>query len=185
VLAGWRRWLEPRWAAVPLGLLLSLVAPDYALSEHGWVYAIAVPTAVAVMAASVALRNTPMLAMGTIGLFGYVTDMVVHYFADSLGVPTALALTGALILVLAAVSARLLRVMKKPEPDKREPGKPTDATPPAGTSLTPRSASCGPSLAGTPSDRPCEARGSAQVATVASGGHRLGNTGRVNRVNPR
>ena len=124
VLVGWRRWVKPMWATVPLGLLLSLVAPTFALDEHGWVYAIAVATAVAVMAASIPLRNTPMLAMGTIGLFGYVTSMVIRYFADSLGVPTALALTGALILVLAAVGARLLKVMKKPRPDRVETEKP-------------------------------------------------------------
>lgn len=124
VLVGWRRWVEPMWATVPLGLLLSLVAPTFALDEHGWVYAIAVATAVAVMAASIPLRNTPMLAMGTIGLFGYVTSMVIRYFADSLGVPTALALTGALILILAAIGARLLRVVNKPKPDRVEPEKP-------------------------------------------------------------
>lgn len=120
VLVGWARWVEPMWATIPLGLLLSLVAPTFALDEHGWVYAIAVATAVAVMAASIPLRNTPMLAMGTIGLFGYVTSMVIRYFADSLGAPTALALTGALILVLAAVGARLLKVMKEPKPDRAE-----------------------------------------------------------------
>ena len=135
VLAGWRRWVEPMWASVPLGLLLALVAPAFALEEHGWVYAIALATAVAVLAVSVPLRNTPMLAMGTIGLFGYVTSMVIRYFADSLGAPTALALTGAVILVLAAVNARLLTVMNKPQPDKGEPDKPTDDKP-SGRHLT-------------------------------------------------
>lgn len=135
VLVGWRRWVEPMWATVPLGLLLSLVAPTFAVAEHGWVYAVAVATAAAVMAASVWLRNTPMLAMGAIGLFGYVTSIVVRYFADSLGVPTGLTLTGALILVLAAVSARLLRVMKKPRTDSVETEqpaaeKPTGSKPP-------------------------------------------------------
>jgi len=116
VVFGWRRWVEPRWATVQMGTLLSLVAPSFGLGEHGWVYAIAVATAVAVMAASVPLRNTPMLATGTIGLFVYVTSMVTRYFADSLGVPATLALTSALILVLAAVGARLLR--KTPEPEE-------------------------------------------------------------------
>jgi hypothetical protein len=62
-----------------------------------------------------------MLAMGTIALFGYVTSMVVRYFGDSLGVPTALALTGALILVLTAVGSRLLKVMKNPQPENPQP----------------------------------------------------------------
>jgi hypothetical protein len=135
VVVGWRRWVEPMWATVPLGILLSLVAPAFGLAEHGWVYTIAIATAVAVMAASVPLRNTPMLAMGTIALFGYVTSMVIRYFADSLGAPTALALTGALILALAAVGTRLLRVMKQPKAEKGEPEKLT-ADKPASRHLT-------------------------------------------------
>jgi hypothetical protein len=87
------------------------------------------------MAASVPLRNTPMLAMGTIALFGYVTSMVIRYFADSLGPPTALALTGALILALAAVGTRLLKVMKQPEAEQGEPEKLT-ADKPASRHLT-------------------------------------------------
>jgi uncharacterized membrane protein len=117
------------WVTVPLGILLSLVAPAFGVGEHGWVYAIAIATAVAVMAASVPLRNTPMLAMGTIALFGYVTSLVIRYFADSLGAPAALALTGALILALATVGTRLLRVMRQPEAEKAETEKLTDDKP--------------------------------------------------------
>jgi hypothetical protein len=106
------------WVTVPLGVLLALTAPSIAVHDHGWVYAIGVLTAATVMAASVPLRNTVLLAMGTIGMFGYVTSMVVRYFADSLGVPTALALTGVLILVLATISARLMRATNKHDPQQ-------------------------------------------------------------------
>jgi hypothetical protein len=113
---GWRRHVEPIWVTMPCGVLLALIAPGLAAGEHGWVYAIAIATAAAAMAASVPLRNTPLLALGTLAMFGYVTAAVIRYFHQSLGVPAALAVTGALILGLAAVSARLRRAAQPPKP---------------------------------------------------------------------
>lgn len=113
---GWRRYVEPMWVAVPLGILLALVSPSVAVSDYGWVYTIGLLTAAAVMAASVYLRNTPLLVVGTIGMFGYVTSLVVRYFARSMGTPTALAVAGALILVMAALFARLMAAAKKARP---------------------------------------------------------------------
>jgi ABC-type transport system involved in multi-copper enzyme maturation permease subunit len=71
------------------------------------------------MAASVPLRNTPLLALGTLAMFGYVTSAVIRYFRQSLGVPAALAITGVLILGLAVVSARLMRAAHPPKPVAR------------------------------------------------------------------
>jgi hypothetical protein len=53
-------------------------------------------------------------------MFGYVTSVVVRYFHQSLGVPGALAITGVLILGLAAVTARLMQATHSPKP--KEPG---------------------------------------------------------------
>lgn len=117
-LLGWRRYVEPVWVATPLGVVLALVAPSLAVGDHGWVYAIAVATAAVAMAASVPLRNTPLLALGTIAMFGYVTAMVVRYFRESLGVPAALAITGVLILVLATITARLMRMTRPAKPSQ-------------------------------------------------------------------
>lgn len=105
----WRHYLDPAWVSAPLGIVLALVAPSIAVVEHGWVYAVAIATAAAAMALSVPLRNTPLLGLGTVAMFGYVTATVVRYFGDSLGVPATLAITGVVILVLAVVTARLLR----------------------------------------------------------------------------
>jgi hypothetical protein len=77
------------------------------------------------MAASVPLRNTPLLALGTLAMFGYVTSVVVRYFHQSLGVPGALAITGVLILGLAVVTARLMRATHPPKPKE-----PSAETPP-------------------------------------------------------
>ena len=113
---GWRRYVEPLWVTVPSGVILALIAPSVAAGEYGWVYAIGIATAAAAMAASVPLRNTPLLALGTLAMFGYVTSVVVRYFHQSLGVPGALVITGVLILGLAAVTARLMRATHPPKP---------------------------------------------------------------------
>jgi hypothetical protein len=109
---GWRRYVEPIWVTMPCGVILALAAPGLAAGEHGWLYAIGIATAAAAMAAAVPLRNTPLLALATLAMFGYVTPAVIRYFHQSLGTPAALAATGALILGLAAVSARLMRNMQ-------------------------------------------------------------------------
>ena len=125
---GWQRYVEPLWVTIPSGVVLALVAPSFAVGDHGWVYAIGIGTAAAAMAASVPLRNTPLLALGTLAMFGYVTSVAVRYLHESLGVPAALAITGVLIIGLAVVSARLMRATHPPKP--KEPGaeKPSHAT---------------------------------------------------------
>jgi hypothetical protein len=117
---GWRRYVEPLWVTVPSGVILALIAPSLAAGEYGWVYAIGIATAAAAMAASVPLRNTPLLAVGTLAMFGYVTSVAVRYFHESLGVPGALAITGVLVLGLAAVTTRLMHATHPPKPT--EPG---------------------------------------------------------------
>jgi MFS family permease len=123
---GWQRFVEPIWVTVPCGAILALIAPSLAVGEHGWVYAIGIATAAAAMAASVPLRNTPLLALGTLAMFGYVSSVVVQYFHRSLGIPAALAITGVLILGLAVVSARLMRAAHPPKLNKPGADNPSD-----------------------------------------------------------
>jgi hypothetical protein len=113
---GWRRRIEPMWAAVPLGTMLALIAPALGTGPHGWLYVIAIITAGAVMAVSVPLRNTVLLGLGAVAMFGYITAVVGSYFGQSLGVPAALSIAGALIIVLAATTARLMRAKQPGEP---------------------------------------------------------------------
>ena len=133
---GWRRYVEPMWAAVPLGALLALVAPALGTGPYGWMYAIAIVTAGAAMAVSVPLQNPVFLGLGSVAMFGYVTSVVVTYFHRSLGVPAALSVAGALILVLAVVTARLMRATrpaKPPAPGGEVPGQspgPSETTEP-------------------------------------------------------
>ena len=142
---GWRGYAAPGWTALVLGIVLALLAPSISVTEYGWVYAIGVATAAAAMAVSVPAHNTLLLAAGTLTTFGYVTSLVVRYFGESLGVPTALVITGVLVLALAAVGTRLLRMA-------RPPGRGRDA---------------GPGLP-RPEDRPTDAPGGDQNLPMAS-----------------
>jgi hypothetical protein len=125
---GWQRYVEPLWVTIPSGVLLALIAPSLAAGQYGWVYAIGIATAAAAMAASVPLRNTPLLALGALAMFGYVTGVVVRYFHQSLGVPGALAVTGVLILGVAAVTARLMRATHPPKPKQPHAAAPPRTT---------------------------------------------------------
>lgn len=127
---GWQRFVEPMWVTMAAGTALALVAPSFAVGDHGWMYAIAIATAGAAMAGSVPLRNPPLLAVGTLAMFGYVTALVLTYFRQTLGVPVALALTGVLIISLAAVTARLMRVTRPPKPEEPGGAKPSHLAPP-------------------------------------------------------
>lgn len=123
---GWRRYVEPMWLTVPLGALLALTAPSLALHPYGWMYAIGLITAAAAMAISVPLRNNVFLGLGAVAMFAYVTSLVMTYLRGSLGVPAALSITGALIIAVAAVTARLMRATrqaKPPEPGAQEPSR--------------------------------------------------------------
>ena len=122
---GWRRYVEPVWVTIPCGAILALYAPSLTVWAQGWVYAIGIATAAAAMAASIRLRNTPLLGLGTLAMFGYVASVVVHYFHRSLGVPAALAITGALILGLAVISARLMRATRPPKPEEPKAEEPS------------------------------------------------------------
>ena len=129
---GWRRYVGPVWVTIPCGVILALIVPIFAV-YHGWGhagYAIGIATAAAAMAASIPLRNVPLLALGALAMFGYVTSAAVRYLQQSLGVPAALAITGVLIIGLAVVSARLMRAAHPPEPGQPGAEKPSRVTRP-------------------------------------------------------
>ena len=127
---GWRRYTEPMWVTIPSGVILVLIAPMPSLGDYGWMYAIGIATAAAVMAASIPLRNTPLLALGAVGMFGYVTSAALIYFHETLGAPAALVISGVLIISLAVVSARLMRATHTPKPRQPDAEKPSRVTPP-------------------------------------------------------
>jgi hypothetical protein len=136
VIVGWK-YPQPLWSTVPLATVIALIGPSLAVWSHGWVFAIGITTAAAAMAASVWVRNTTLLAAGTLALFGYVSAVVVRYYQQSLGIPATLAVCGVLLLTLAVIMARVRRGTRRQlaeaaaeagaparlHPAKREPGR--------------------------------------------------------------
>ena len=72
----------------------------------------------------------PLLALGALAMFGYVTSAAVRYLQQSLGYPAALAIAGVLIIGLAVVSARLMRAAHPPETGQPGAEKPSHAASP-------------------------------------------------------
>jgi hypothetical protein len=104
---GWRNIVEPGWLAVAFGFVGMVVGPAIGLGDYEWLLAPALATTAFLVALSVPTRQTPLLALGTLGAFGYITWAVVHYFKDSLGVPLALVIVGAVFLILAVLAGAL------------------------------------------------------------------------------
>lgn len=105
-VAGWTRRLTPWFTAVPLGLLVALIAPSAMPHPSGLRYGLGIGTAAGVMAFGVLAKFVPGLAMSSVAMLGYVVGAVTFYFGDTLGVPASLAIAGLAILILATVAMR-------------------------------------------------------------------------------
>ncbi len=120
---GWKGWAAPAWTGLGLGAAGALFGPTIGLGEYGWLGAIGLATAAFLMAASVPSRQLPLLGLGTVGLFGFVTWAVVRYFGESLGVPVALVLVGGVFLALAVVAGRLSDLARGRKPRGHGPAR--------------------------------------------------------------
>jgi hypothetical protein len=115
--AAWAGALRPEPAAYVLGALPILIAPWVAAEADAMSF-LGLAGAAGLMAVSVKLRETPLLVLGSIGVFGFITEIVARYFADTIGVPLALLLSGVILIGVALVTARLYRL----HPRDDEPG---------------------------------------------------------------
>lgn len=113
VIVGWQ-YPQPLWTTLPLGTLVALIGPSFAVWAHGWMFALAIGTAAVAMAVSVPARNTLLLTTGTLALFGYIAAAVVRYFHASLGLPATLATCGVLLIAFAIVMAWMWRQPGQP-----------------------------------------------------------------------
>lgn len=91
---------------VPLGTVIALAGPSFAVWNYPWVYAIGMATAGAAIALSVSPRRPLLRAAGILALFGYLTSAVVRSFHASFELPPTLAIGGVVLLALALVLAR-------------------------------------------------------------------------------
>ncbi|OFW66181.1 MAG: hypothetical protein A2Z12_07230, partial [Actinobacteria bacterium RBG_16_68_21] len=110
VVLGWRGIVVPLVATMVLGALLVSYAPVVGAESHEWIMFLGIATGAALMALSVQSKVVPLLAIGTVAVFGYVTGVVLRYFRNQLGVPVALLIIGAVFIALALLAARLGRL---------------------------------------------------------------------------
>ena len=108
-IGAWRGALRPPTAAYVLGALPILLGPWTAVGVAEPMMFLGLASAAALMAGSVPLRQTPVLFLGAIGMFGFVTAIVIRYFADTIGASAALLLAGLVMIAIALVTARLYR----------------------------------------------------------------------------
>ena len=105
---GWEGRVEPRHASLTLGPLAGLtgavVASIYSPNVGLW---LGIVISVALLAASVPLRHTPMLGLGVAGLFVFSVWAISHYFGETIGTPLVLLFAGVILLAVAFVAARL------------------------------------------------------------------------------
>jgi hypothetical protein len=98
---------DPFGTSIPAGAALALIGPAIAVHDYGWVYAIGIATAIAVMAGSLPLQNVVMVAFGSCALLGYIVAVVLRYADQSIGTPGSLMIIGVTLIGLAIVTIRL------------------------------------------------------------------------------
>lgn len=109
--------LRPRDRVGVLGTGALLVAPLFLFDQAaGTALLLGVALSAGVMAIGVRLEGAATLIAGAIGLFGYLTGTLVHFFEDSLGVPLVLLIAAVLMIGLAAAVVRLRRSRGDPTP---------------------------------------------------------------------
>jgi hypothetical protein len=111
-LLGWWRRIEPWWLGIAFGSVGAVVGPAVGIDSYPWLLAVALATSVLLMVVSVPTGQVPLLAVGTMGTFGYVTWAVFRYFGETLSVPLTLVVVGGVFLGLAVVAGRLTRVTR-------------------------------------------------------------------------
>ena len=110
----WFRVLRPTTLAYAIGGFVSLEACQALLGSEGGgpnhlgLY-LGIATAAGLIALSVLRRETPLLVLGALALFGFLFGTIAHIFGETLGAPLVLLATGAILLGVAILTMRLRR----------------------------------------------------------------------------
>ena len=124
VLLAWGEVLTPATTAAVLGFLgLGVGAQIMAVEDPWWWIGVllGLVTAVGLVVGSVLARRVLLLAFGAVGIFVFVPELVFRLFADSLGAPITLLITGMLLVVAALGLARLKGEVDEDEAPARQP----------------------------------------------------------------
>jgi hypothetical protein len=112
-LLTWAELVPPRTAGWVLSGLAALAGPLLLVGDHSWALWLGLLTAAGAVAASVAIGHTVLLALGVLGLFGYVPPTVFEFFGEALGPPVALLITGAILIGISIALTRLPRFRRR------------------------------------------------------------------------
>jgi uncharacterized membrane protein len=108
ILAGRAGLMRPRRAAYGIGAFGAVIGPTFSIPPEALGLWMGIAVSIGLIGASVVLRHTGVLALGAVGLFGYLTGTISFYLADTVGVPFALLLSG-VVLVGVAIAVTKLR----------------------------------------------------------------------------
>lgn len=108
-LLTWGHVLRPPRSGYALGALGALGGAQALAFSHyeDAGHALGLATAVALVAASVAVGEVVLLGLGAVGVVVFVSEVVVRYVGDALGVPLALFVVGLALVGVAVVIGRL------------------------------------------------------------------------------
>ncbi|MFC4948000.1 DUF2157 domain-containing protein [Pseudonocardia sp. GCM10023141] len=105
LLLGWGRVVAARHVAYVCGGIV-VIAGSMLTVQHDWGCALAIVSAVALVAAGVALRDLVLLGVGAVATLIAVPVVLYRFFPDTLVAPFALLAVGALLVVGALYTAR-------------------------------------------------------------------------------
>lgn len=106
------RRLPPSRVGAILGSAVAEIAPLFPLGEGGQTgpsFLVGAAASTALIVAGVRLPGWVVMVVGALGLFGYLTGTILHYFGETVGAPLALLAGGAVMFVVALAVTRLRR----------------------------------------------------------------------------
>jgi len=120
IVAGRAGLMLPQRAAYAIGAVGAVIAPTFVSDPPALALWLGIVVSIGLIGASVVLRHSGVLALGALGLFGYLTGTIGYYLADTVGLPAVLLLSGVVLVGVAIAVTRLRHVTALPETNEAE-----------------------------------------------------------------
>jgi len=115
IFAGRAGVMLPQRAAYAIGAAGAVISPTFVSDPPALALWLGIAVSIGLIGASVVLRHSGVLALGALGLFGYLTGTIGYYLADTVGVPAVLLLSGVVLVGVAIAVTKLRHVTALPE----------------------------------------------------------------------